>query len=372
MENKKHILLISSWYPNPEKPFLGNFVQRQAELLAKKYKVSVINTIAGQSIDKIRTTRIEKNNVTEIQVFFPSEKSLFKKRKIQFNAFEVGLSKVNHVHLIIGEIALPKSWQFIQAKKKFNCPLIYIDQGSYYRAEIRNNWNFVEKFLLWKLKRNVDEVIAVSEFLKKDMQEVFKKNQINIIGNHINTELFSLSPEKKNDKTHFLHISTLDENTKNPLGMINAIEKLSFRTGEFKFTFVSDENVNKWKKIVDEKGLNTYVDFVGPLEWNETVKYYHNADAFVLFSKYETFSVVLAESFSTGTPVISTNVGIANNLDEKYGITVTTETELCDAMYAMIRKEKKFDSQLIRSFGMQFSEEVILKKWISILAKHVE
>ena len=372
MKEKKHILLISSWYPTPEKPFLGNFVQRQAELLAQAYQVTVINTIGDDIVKELETVVIEKNGVTEIKVLFPKESSLFKKRKIQFNAFEMGLSKVENVDLIIGEIALPKSWQFLQAKKKFNCPLVYIDQGSYYRPEIRNNWNFVEKFLIWKLKKNADTVIAVSQFLKNDMQEVFKNTDIKILGNHIDTELFSLSPENNNDKTHFLHISTLDENTKNPEGMINAIEKLSLLTGEFKFTFISDENIEKWQGIINEKGLQSYVNFIGPLQWHETVAHYHKADAFVLFSKYETFSVVLAESFSTGTPVISTNVGIANELSSDLGIIVQTEVELCDAMYAMVKKEKTFDAKYIRSFGLNFKSETILEKWISILSKYVD
>lgn len=371
MKDKKHILLISSWYPNPEKPFLGNFVQRQAELLAKEYRVTVINTIVENTVSELKTKIIENNGVTEIQVFYPSSKSLLKKRKVQFSAFELGLSRVKNVDLIIGEIALPKSWQFLQAKKKFRCPLFYIDQGSYYRPEIRNNWNFVEKYLIWQLKRKTDCVIAVSEFLKKDMQEVFKKEQVNVIGNHIDTDLFSLSPETNNGKTHFLHISTLDENTKNPVGMINAIEKLSLLTGEFKFTFVCDENVEKWQDLINKKGLNSYVDFVGPLEWHETVPHYHKADAFVLFSKYETFSVVLAESFSTGTPVISTNVGIADGLPSELGTIVKTEIELCDAMYAMVKNKKSYDSKLIREFGMNFREETILKKWITILSEYV-
>ena len=372
MKDKKHILLISSWYPTPEKPFLGNFVQRQAELLAQKYQVTVINTIGDKNSKELKTIVIEKNGVTEIRVFYPLTASLFKKRKTQFNAFKIGLSKVEKVDLIIGEIALPKSWQFLHAKKKFNCPLIYIDQGSYYREEIRNNWNFVEKYLIWQLKRKTDGVIAVSEFLKKDMKAIFKNSNIKVIGNHIDTDLFSLSPENNHDKTHFLHISTLDENTKNPEGMVNAIEKLSLLTGEFKFTFVSDENSEKWQKIIDQKGLNAYVDFVGPLEWHETVAHYHKADAFVLFSKYETFSVVLAESFSTGTPVISTNVGIANELNADLGIIVKTEIELCDAMYTMVKKEKTFDAKKIRAFGMNFKAETILEKWDSILSEYVD
>ncbi len=372
MKEKKHILLISSWYPNPEKPFLGNFVKRQAELLSKHYQVTVINTIGQDAISTFETKIIEENGVNEVQVFFPKKIALLKKRKTQLRAFQLGLEKVESVDVIIGEIALPKSWQFVLAKKKFKCPLVYMDQGSYYRTEIRQQWNFVDKFLMWKLKKNADCVIAVSEFLKKDMQEVFTKQEINVIGNHIDTDLFSLSPTKNNDKTHFLHISTLDENTKNPIGMINAIEKLSFLTGEFKFTFVCDETIDKWQKLIFEKGLQEYVEFVGPLQWEETVAYYHKADAFVLFSVYETFSVVLAESFATGTPVLSTPVGIANGMNEGLGILVESESELCDAMFSIVKKQRTFDANAIRSYGLNFSEDLVLEKWISILSQYVD
>jgi len=164
----------------------------------------------------------------------------------------------------------------------------------------------------------------------------------------------------------------LDEKTKNPEGMINAIEKLSILTGKFKFTFVSDENIEQWQTVITKKGLEDYVDFVGPLEWHETVQYYHKADAFVLFSCYETFSVVLAESFSTGTPVLSTNVGIAHHLDKDLGITVENEQQLCDAMFAMTKKDIVFDPKVIREHGMKYKSDSILNKWTSLLAQYVD
>ena len=39
---KKKILFVPSWYPNPEDPISGIFIQEQAVALSKKYDVAVL------------------------------------------------------------------------------------------------------------------------------------------------------------------------------------------------------------------------------------------------------------------------------------------------------------------------------------------
>ena len=55
-KNDKHILILSSWLPSKKHPFLGNFVIRQAELLAKNYRVTIINCIESATINQIECT----------------------------------------------------------------------------------------------------------------------------------------------------------------------------------------------------------------------------------------------------------------------------------------------------------------------------
>ena len=91
---KKHILLLSSWYPSRVSPFLGNFIQRFAQLIATKYKVSVIYTIADESISEFEIVDSMNGNLREIIVYHPKGKSFFQKIRFQIVAFnKAGLVK---------------------------------------------------------------------------------------------------------------------------------------------------------------------------------------------------------------------------------------------------------------------------------------
>ena len=373
MEKKTHILIISSWYPTSEKPFLGNFVQRQAKLLSNNFKVTVLNTVSDSSVDKIEVEQNQSNDLLEITLRHPKSKSFFQKRKDQLTTFIHGLALVKDVDLIIGNIALPKSWQFIEAKKKFNCPLLYIEHGSYFRPEKKSKWTIVEKYLLWKLKKYLTEVIAVSAFLKKDMADVFGKFDIKVIGNHVDDKLFTQSPKQDNTTTEFLHISTLDKHTKNPEGIIHACALLKRSGFRFHLTIVSDEDMRSCKELALAEKVFEEIDFIGPLKWEETAAHYHKSDAFILFSNYETFSIVLAEALMTGTPSITTPVGIAYEKNPVTGINIEINNtdSLKDAMVDIIEKKHEFKPDEIRKLGMLNSSANVLNQWTKIIEEHV-
>ena len=157
----------------------------------------------------------------------------------------------------------------------------------------------------------------------------------------------------------FLHISTLDQSTKNPYGIIEACSLLKKEVDDFTLKIISDEDYSVLQKNVNSLGLENNISFLGPLDWNELPPHYHSASAFILFSEYESFSIVLAEAWATGTPVITTSVGIANNLPNSLGIKVDTNNTdaLSEAMLTVI-DGKHFDSDLIRNHAVQYGADV--------------
>ncbi|MDC3252850.1 glycosyltransferase family 4 protein [Crocinitomicaceae bacterium] len=372
MDKNTHILLLSSWFPTDKNPFLGNFVQRQAQLLGKKYKVTVLHTVASNIVNP-SSKESEREGYTEIMLSYNGNGHILARKKQERLALINGFTLLQNVDLIIGNVLLPKGWQFLMAKKRFKCPLFYIEHGSYFYRDSVFRWSRIDRWMRKKLEKKSTEIIAVSEVLKSDLQHHFPKRKIEVIGNHIDTELFVPLKKNKMEKTQFLHVSTLDPNTKNPKGIIDACKLLLEQTDQFNLTIACDENSSYWATYSESQNCSKNITFIGPLEWEALVPYYQNSDAFVLFSEYESFSIVIAEAWATGTPVISTSVGIASNMNKELGIQVQSKNleSLKNAMLSIIEDKIVFDSSQIIRKAKEFGSEAILKKWEKLIEKHV-
>lgn len=370
-QNTKHILLLSSWYPTAEQPLLGNFVQRNAALLSRNYKVSVIAIESSNTVSEINITSEVSGNLRTIRVSIPKG-NRFQNWVRRHKAFKKALAQVEKVNLIIGHVLLPNSWMFLEATRRKKAPLIWVEHGSYYRSELNRKWSPYEKWLLRRTVAISKEIVAVSETLKSDLQEYTDGKEITVIGNHIAEELFTFQKKEKSNLTKFLHVSTLDETVKNPKGLFEACFLLKEKNPNFELTVISDGDYQHWQNLIQQLDLEKQVRFVGPLDWQEIPEYYHQADAFVLFSEYETFSIVLAEALSTGTPIISTNVGIAKELPEDVieRVEQSNVAELTAKMLAFMHGELTFDSSKMVEEGTKFHGETILKKWDIIIDKY--
>lgn len=370
--NSQHILILSSWYPTKDALFVGNFVQRQAELLASEYQVTVLHTKSYSSIKSIEISETLKGNLRELIVYHPKGKNLLQKFLLQKKAFKLGLKQIENVTLIYGHVLLPKGLQFIQAKKRFNCPLFVTEHASYYRKEIREKRSFLDKIILKKVNKHIDKLFAVSEFLKNDLQLDFTSKKIEILPNHIDTKVFIPHQFTRETKTQFLHISTLDEQVKNPKGILDAC-LLLIKGGQsnFHLTIISDQPTVKWDKYASTNNLSEYITFLGPLDWFELAPYYQKSDAFILFSSYETFSIVLAEARACGIPTITTSVGIGNQLSEKLGIQVEINSpeSLANGMLEIMENKRTFNSTFISNYAQQFSAENVLSIFKSSFIK---
>lgn len=369
----KHILILASWYPTKEQPFLGNFVQRHAQLLASSHEITVIHTEASKAHEDITIESKQEGKLRTITAYYPTG-NRFSNRFRKYKAYQKALKLVENVDLIIGHVLLPNGWMFLEATRKKRAPLIWVEHGSYFRQDKKRKWTPYENWMRRRMKAISSEIVAVSNVLKTDMQRFLGRKKITVIGNHVDDQLFDFQPKNRGEKVHFLHISTLDENAKNPKGILQACHLLKKETSDFELTIVSDKDFRKWQKFTSESGLNEFVSFVGPLKWQEIPPYYHQADVFILFSDYETFSIVLAESLSTGTPIITTEVGIVPSLNENVAVRVEKENvhDLKNKMLAYINRELYFDTEAIREAGANFHSGKILSDWNQLIEKHAK
>jgi L-malate glycosyltransferase len=382
MKNKKHILIISSWYPSRVHKHLGNFVQRFAQLWGREHHVHVVHTQVDPTVKEIEITTNSKQGINEIIAYHPKGRNFLQSFQIQRQAFKLACNKIEHIDLIHAHVLLPKGIQFLWAKKHFKCPLLLTEHGSYFRKE--NKISFIKQLYLKWIIGSVDFFTTVSEFLKEDLQRFFPKKEIQILPNPIEVADFSktIQPEEKETSAfqltktiEFLHISTLDEDLKNIKGIIDAC-KLLVKKGitNFHLQIVSDEETIKWETYVYSKKLTNHISFTGATDYEKIPAFYQKADAFVLFSSYETFSIVLAESWASGIPVISTPVGIAFNLDKRLGLSVgiNQTKELANAMERMINKEIQFDPVYLKNHAAQFDNALVLKQLTTFIQNEIQ
>lgn len=360
-----HILMIASWYPTPEKPFLGNFVERHIQLIATHYQVTVLHLQSSRNIKEISLRSRTTGNLREILVDYPASVNPLIKYKNAQKAFKKGIENISEVDLIHGHVILSKGLQFLWAKKHFKKPLIVTEHASYFRKEILQSRSFKDRLILRKVIKAAATVTAVSDFHQQEINSLFPAIKIDILPNVIDDQLFNFQKKDKNSKPCFVHISTLDEQFKNISGIIAACQQLHATIGNnFLLKIISDEPSEKWQHIVHELNLNDCISFYGPLHPKDIAEILHKADALVLFSNYETFSIVVAESWATGTPVISTPVGIAINLPKKLGIQIATGNvqELTNAMRTVIDNDTSFDTSSMMEKAQQYTEKKVLEK----------
>lgn len=373
-QEELHVVIASSWYPNKYQKFVGNFVQRQAYLLATKHRVTVVHTVSHPDQSKFELEKQITGNLTEIIVYHPRGKSALKKYSLQKESLKHGLKEVLDADILISHVTLPKGLQFIKLRKELKCPWIHIEHGSYFRQESWKKLSFLQKSIIRRTVKRIDHFYAVSENLKRDILTHFPQKEIGILPNHIDTDLFKFAQKNTTEIKRFLHVSTLEEATKNPKGLIDACKILTDK-GIFNFhvAIISDEPTTKWEDYSVQLELDNQVSFDGPYEWEDLPKWYQESDAFILNSNYETFSIVLAEAWATGTPVLSTPVGIASKLPKDLGIQTTADNpeSLAAAMEAVINEETTFDSEKIRNSSLKYSSDTILKQLESIILKHV-
>lgn len=307
----------------------------------------------------------QEKNLKTITVSFPANRNPLKKWWNLRKAFRMATREIHHVDIIHGNVILPKGIQFVWAKKQFKKPLIVTEHASYFETSKRKNWRFLERMTIQKVIQQADLITVVSPFLQAEVEAAFPRLKVELLPNVIDERIFEIKSTPENQFTRFVHISTLDERYKNVAGILESCVQLKKQIGSiFQLLIISDEPYEKWQQKVKSLNLENCVSFAGPMNSEQIAVELQKADATILFSSYETFSCVVAESWATGTPVISTPVGIAKNLKSTVGIQVQNQDNagLTQAMLSIVQKEHIFNPEEIRHEASAYFQRQVLER----------
>ncbi len=378
------ILWLASWYPNPDHPYEGDFVQRHAKALAKYIPVTVFFISQAGSQASVARDIVEehkKDGVTERIVFFRFQKTkiaLWDKARYNILYYRVykneireyikreGMPDLVHIH-----IPMKAGMLGLWLKRRFGIPYIVSEHSSHYSR--KSNDSFFKKSIRFRttVKRIVTTAAAVTN-VSAAVGEVLKKTfnlpEVKTIYNTVDNSLFFYHPPHP-VKFRFIHVSVLNDQQKNIMGIIRAVSNLAKQRKDFEFIIVGPIS-DDLKGIVNQLGVKNVVQFTGEIAYQEVALQMQKASAFVLFSRHENFPCVMVEALSCGLPFITSDVGgIKEAINEKNGILVESENEeeLTAAMNRIINEYHTYNrKEIARDAGLQFGYETIGRKFYEL------
>lgn len=338
------VLFLSAWYPTERDAMAGLFVQKHAEAVK----------LQGADV------RVVYSEATGIRWFVDIVRQWKRLR------CEWGLPQVVQMNVLDknGFFALWLKW-------RYRIPYVVVEHWSGY---LPANFAFLGGWHGWFMRKIAEKascILPVSQMLEDAMKQCGIRNKNwqrihNVVDDVFYQPISPLTITPKGSKFRFLHVSCFDEKAKNIQGMLHAVRKVAEERQDFELILVGT-GVDYSSDVAYAHSLNFpegMLTFTGEQTPHEVAQWMQESDCFVLFSRYETYAVVLTEAITKALPIISTSTaGIATELPEGCGITIESENEeqLVVAIRRMLNKQEQFNTESIKQYSRYFHTQEVGK-----------
>lgn len=355
------VLFLTQWYPSRYDAMAGLFVCKHAEAVARQgVDVCVLYFEHIQNNDVEQMDWQELNGVKEAVVYYSGSpyRAMHKGTKLILQRW--GMPDLCQVNVLSKNALIAR---FLQARH--HVPYMIVEHWSGY---LPANGNYLrltpvlQRKLYEHLARKASCIMPVSNMLMKSMQDCgIRNNRWETVHNVVDDFFYQEHRRATSDGTfRLLHVSCFDEKAKNIHGILRAISLLAAVRQDFRLTIVgTGQNYADTRALSDELQLtDKFVFFRGEIPPRQVHQCMLEADAFVLFSRYETSGVVLAECLATGLPMIASEVGaIPEIVVPEVGRLVPSEDEkaLAQTISEMLDHLSDYPEEQIKKYGKQYS-----------------
>jgi glycosyltransferase involved in cell wall biosynthesis len=367
----KKIIWLTEWFPVDFEPYNGDSIERhaQAASLFNSIYIIYIKKDAHLPFGKIKKEERNYNgNCRAVIYYYPSIQDYskwldrilstwyffilhlkairaYKKQNGRPDGIQVNVSMRN------GIIAL---WYKLFSGFKY----VILERWGLYLPEAKPYWKergFLFRFFAKKVFRNASAVITVSRHLGEALKKDFGIKDFKVVPNVVNPDSFSFKPKGAiHNVTRFVHISNLDY-AKNIEEMLIGF-KVFLGSGYNAELLIHAPENNSLNAHIASLGLGTHIILKGEDSQLSIAATMRNSDALILFSRYETFGIVVIEAYACGVPVITSNYPTFNETVENYknGIIAngTDAAALSAAMIDFINNKSSFNPKEIAANAM--------------------
>ncbi|MDA9312525.1 glycosyltransferase family 4 protein [Vicingaceae bacterium] len=385
IDRELNVLFLPKWYPSKFEEFDGNFIENHAIALSKKCHLGVIFVHSDDSVSQFFTVdKSQLNGFPEYRVYYKRPQfgfsllnqvvSFFRYRrsqKIGYRAYlnDIGKPDLCHVH-INGKSALLANF----LKTAENIPFLITEHWSGYTFESGAfKGYFRKKFYQFTAKQS-SGITCVSNYLKEAIKRHDIKANYSIVPNVVNTELFQPKWNKANNPIRIVHISNLTKSPKNIDLIGAALNEAGAQRTDFELDIIGtgpDENL--MLEILNKGSMKDRFTFHREIVLEKVASILQHADFLVLYSQFETQSVVMIEAFASGVPVVISAVGgIPEYMNEERGILLEPNSAeaLKKGILTMLDQYNQYDQQKLRNYALaNFAEERIQDQFLHLYYK---
>lgn len=272
---------------------IAEYVNNVARILARRHQVTVYGTNPKHRFPRVQN--IDGVRVERFKHYAPSGAYLFslelplRLRKSKFD--------IVHGH---GYHSFPLHLCTLAKCKKFIAQTHFHGHGhTIFRDSLLKLLKPFGKRTLCK----ADKIIAVSEYEKSLLQKIFKfdSSKIAVIPNGLNLNEFCNIRRHEHDFKSILYVGMLQK-YKGPQYLLEVLPKLD---DDVVLEIVGKGPLRRSLQLRAKKlQIVDRVRFSQDLPRHELLQKYVDADVFVLLSRYEAYSIVVAEALTAGKPCI--------------------------------------------------------------------
>lgn len=358
-----------TWFPNRTNKAEGFFMKHYTDAISAYDDVTVFYSTEDPSLQQAFEELDQKNNEVKWRIlYFKPFVSGIKAFDLIVNSFKRtlylngmirrecknGRPDIFHLSVLSPSVIILWYYKFFHG-----IPFVY---SEHWDIPIRVKLGVQKKWLPYRIGMKLcalftSRVIVCSQALKDTFAEYGLSRNVDIISSVVYLNNKGIDDQKRLEgKKVMLHVSSLGEAQKNVSGMVKAVAGVSKKRSDFEFHILGyGKEFDMLNELAASLGvLNKSVFFHGFVSDEEKRQWFERSLFHILFSNFEGYSLVTAESIYYGRPVIATHCGGPEDfVNETNGVLVQPRDipALVEAIHYMLDNYARFDPEALRKYG---------------------